>query len=182
MNVLASKGQLRASFIRWALFTVPTCVLLGFLASQLGSPQSVWFESLEKPALFPDPAVFRIVWTVLYIMMGLAVALICAAWGARGRSLALLLFVVQFVINLSWSSVFFGSYRISGGLMLMVALGFMLLATIVAFWRIRTLAGAMLLPYLAWVCFAGVLNYQFLQLNPDADGVDPTQPVQRIEF
>jgi tryptophan-rich sensory protein len=40
----------------------------------------------------------------------------------------------------------------------------------------------MLLPYLAWVCFAGVLNYQFLQLNPDADGVDPTQPVQRIEF
>lgn len=182
MNVLASKGQLRASFIRWALFTVPTCVLLGFLAGQMGGPESVWFQSLEKPAIFPDPKWFGIVWTVLYAMMGFALALVCAAWGARGRTLAIGLFVVQFFINLSWTPVFFGAYQMTGGLVVLGALAVALVATIVVFWRIRVLAGALLLPYLAWVGFASVLNYQFLQLNPDADGVEPTQQVQRIEF
>nr|WP_137677994.1 TspO/MBR family protein [Parerythrobacter lutipelagi] len=182
MNVLASKGQLRASFIRWALFTVPTCVLLGFLSGMFGSPDTLWFQSLEKPAIFPDPMWFGIVWSILYVMMGLALALVCAAWGARGRTLAIVLFVVQFIINLSWTPVFFGSYQMTGGLIVLGALAVTLLATIAAFWRVRMLAGLLLLPYLAWVLFASVLNYQFLQLNPGADGVDPTQPVQRIEF
>ncbi|WP_128893003.1 TspO/MBR family protein [Erythrobacter sp. HKB08] len=182
MSVLASKGQLRASFIRWALFTVPTCVLLGFLSGQFGSPNSAWFQSLVKPSIFPDPIWFGIVWTILYVMMGLALALICAAWGAKGRTLAIILFVVQFALNIAWTPVFFGAYQMTGGLIVLGLLAIALIATIVAFWRIRALAGALLIPYLAWVGFASVLNYEFLRLNPEADGQAPTQSVQRIEF
>ena len=53
--MLASRGQLRASFLRWALFTVPLCVLLGFLSGQLGSPDTAWFQSLVKPGIYPEP-------------------------------------------------------------------------------------------------------------------------------
>ncbi len=182
MTMLASKGQLRASFLRWALFAVPGCLLLGFLFGQLGSPDTVWFRSLEKPAIFPPPMWFGIVWSILYVMMGIALALVCAAWGAKGRTAALVLFAVQFALNLSWTPVFFGAYEMTGGLIVLTVLVLVLTATIARFWQIRPLAGLLLVPYLVWVCFAGVLNYQFLALNPDADGVDPTQAVQRVEF
>jgi benzodiazapine receptor len=170
MNMLASRGQLRASFIRWALFTVPLLVLLGFLAGQSGSPDSAWFAALEKPAIYPPPAAFGIVWTILYVMIGLAVALVCAAWGARGRTLALTVFAVHFVFNLAWTPVFFGMQEIAGALLVIALVAVTLVAVIVLFWRVRRLAGVLLLPYLAWVLFAAALNFQFLQLNPEADG------------
>ena len=111
MNRLASPAQLRASLLRWALFIVPTVMLLGFLSGQLsgsgaGSP---WFQALEKPALFPPPATFGIVWTVLYFMMGLAFAMVCAAWGSRLRKWAIIAFIVQLAINLAWSPTFFAN-------------------------------------------------------------------------
>lgn len=179
MTVLASKGQLRASLLRWSLFTVPLCLLLGFLAGRLAGPDSVWFAGLVKPGIYPDPRVFGIVWSVLYLMIGFALALVCAAWGARGRTAALIVFALHFALNLSWTTVFFGMHQITGGLVVLGAVAVTLVAVIVLFWRVRTLAGVLLLPYLAWVCFASVLNYQFLQLNPAADGKDPNLAVER---
>ena len=87
MNLLASRGQLRASFVRWALLLVPAVLLAGFLSGQLAGsgPDNPWFASLVKPATYPPAATFGIVWSILYIMMGLAFALICSAWGARSR-------------------------------------------------------------------------------------------------
>lgn len=170
MNVLASRGQLRASFIRWALFTVPLCVLLGFLSGQLGGPDSYWFQALEKPGIYPPPATFGIVWTILYVMIGLAVALVCAAWGARGRGIALTAFVVHFLLNLAWTPVFFGMKELTFALAVLIAIDVTLLIVIALFWKVRQLAAILLLPYLAWVLFATVLNWQFVQLNPDADG------------
>ena len=86
MNRLASPAQLRASFIRWALFLVPAVLLLGFAAGRLGGDaSSPWFQSLVKPSIFPPPAAFGIVWSILYAMMGLAAAMVCAAWGSRYR-------------------------------------------------------------------------------------------------
>lgn len=184
MNMLASKGQLRASFLRWALFTVPACVVLGFLSGVVGgSADSLWFESLTKPAIFPPPQWFGIAWTVLYVMMGFALALVCAAWGARGRTAALSAFGVQFALNLAWSPIFFGAHQITAALVVIVALAIALTVTIALFGKVRKLAAALLIPYLGWVLFASVLNYRFLQLNPAADGVDvPSQSVQRIEI
>lgn len=184
MSTLASKGQLRASFIRWALFTVPSCVLLGFLSGQLGGgPNSLWFESLVKPSIYPAPMWFGIVWTILFTMQGLALAMICAAWGARGRTSALVLFGVQFFAALAWTPVFFGTHQMTYSLILLAVVIVLVVITIALFWRVRKVAALMLVPYLAWICFATLLNYEFLRLNPDADGVDdPTRAVQRFDI
>ena len=182
MTMLASRGQLRASFIRWALFTVPLIVLLGFLAGQAGGPDSLWFQTLDKPAIYPPPATFGIVWSILYVMVGFALALICAAWGARGRTVALIVFAVHFAFNLAWTPVFFGMQEITGALIVLGLVIVTLIATIVLFWKIRTLAGVLLLPYLAWVLFAFVLNWHFLQLNPGLDGGLPDAPVERVRI
>lgn len=183
MNVIASRGQLRASLIRWTMFTVPLIILLGFLAGKLGSPQTLWFQSLIKPEIYPPPATFGIVWTILYAMIGLALALVCSSWGARGRGIAICIFLVHFVLNLAWTPVFFGNQNIAGGLILLGLIDVTLLAVIWAFWRVRRSAGLLLLPYLAWVAFATLLNYQFLQLNPQGGQQEQAgKAEQRIEF
>jgi tryptophan-rich sensory protein len=182
MNFIASSGQLRASFMRWALFTVPLVVLLGFLAGQLGDPKSLWFINLEKPDLYPPPQAFGIVWSILYVMIGLALALVCSAWGAKGRIAAIVLFAVHFIGNMAWTPVFFGMQNIEGGLMVLAFVFVTLLLVIAAFWRVRMSAGLLLLPYLVWVCFAAYLNYGIMQLNPDGGRTAPTEEPQRYEI
>ena len=182
MNRLASPSQLRASLIRWALFIVPTVMLLGFLSGQVSgsSADSPWFQALEKPALFPPPATFGIVWTVLYFMMGLAFAMVCAAWGSRLRKWAIIAFIVQLAINLAWSPTFFAARQIEQALWVIVALDVALIVTVVLFFKVRKWAGVLLLPYLAWALFATVLNWQFLEANPDAGEGEGTGAVQRV--
>jgi benzodiazapine receptor len=183
MNRLASPAQLRASFVRWALFLVPAVLLLGFVSGRLGGDASdPWFIALEKPAIFPPPAAFGIVWPILYTLMGLAAAMVGAAWGSRYRLPAILAFALQLFINLAWSPVFFGQHEITLGLYIILVLDVAVLVTIVLFWKVRRAAALLLVPYLAWILFATVLNYEFLRLNPDADGAEGTYAVQRIEL
>ena len=183
MNMLASRGQLRASFLRWALFLVPLCVLLGFVSGQLGAgPQSAWFQALDKPSIYPEPKWFGIVWTILYVMIGFAVALVAAAWGARGRTVALWAFAVHFALNLAWTPVFFAMQEITAALAILVLIIVTLLIVMVLFWKVRRLAALLLLPYLAWVCFATLLNYEFLRLNPDADGGSAGERIERVRI
>lgn len=183
MSELASSGQLRAAFLRWALVLVPGIVLLGFLSGAVGDsgPGTPWFDDLAKPGIYPPPATFGVVWTILYVMMGLALAMIVTARGARRRALAIVAFVVQFLLNLAWSPLFFGAHQISAALALLVVLDVAVIVTIAAFCRVRPRAGFLLVPYLAWILFATVLNWQFLKLNPDADGQKRPAAV-RIEF
>ena len=167
MNLLASPAQLRASFLRWALFTVPLILLIGFAAGQLGGPDTPWFAGLEKPAIYPPPVVFGIVWSILFVMIGLALAMVASAWGAQGRGIALGVFAVHFIVTQSWSMVFFGLQDMTAALMV---LGFGVVSLLVALaliFRVRRTAGLLLLPYLAWLCFASALNYQFIAENPD---------------
>lgn len=184
MNRLASPAQLRASLMRWALFTVPLVVLLGLLSGFVAGSgaDNPWFAALEKPGIYPPPAAFGIVWTILYALMGFALAVVCAAWGARFRLPAILAFVVQLLLNLAWSPVFFALHDIGLALATIIALDVAVILTIVLSWRVRQLAAWLLLPYLAWILFATVLNWQFLQLNPDAGAVQETNAVQRIEL
>ena len=181
MNLIASPGQLRASLLRWALFLVPMTMLLGYLSGQVGGDAgSPWFQSLTKPSLFPPPAVFGIVWTILYAMIGFAAALVASARGAYGRELALGVWFVQLLLNLAWTPVFFGAQKIIEAFWLLVAIDVAVIVTVVLFWRIRKLAGLLLLPYLAWVLFATVLNFQFWQENPDASVTEVSGAVQRV--
>ena len=184
MNRLASPAQLRASFLRWALFVVPAVVLLGFLSGQYAgsTAENPWFAALDKPAIYPPPVTFGVVWTVLYALMGMALALVCAAWGARYRMPAILAFMLQLALNLAWSPVFFGEHEITLALMILGALDLAVVLALVLFWKVRRVAALLLLPYLAWILFATVLNWQFLELNRDADGVEVSNAVQRIEL
>lgn len=170
MTSIASKGQLRASVFRWALFTVPLTLLLGYLSGYLASSGSdnPWFSNLVKPSLFPPPALFGIVWTALYAAMGFALALVCAAWGAKGRKKAITAYIVQFVLNLMWSPVFFAMHQMGWALAIIIALDIAVAITMVFFWRVRPAAGWIFVPYLAWVLFATLLNWQFIDANPYA--------------
>ena len=183
MNRLASPAQLRASFVRWALFMVPLVMLLGFISGRVGgSAEDPWFLALEKPDIFPAPALFGVVWPILYTLMGLAAAMVCAAWGSRYRLPAILAFGLQLLVNLAWSPVFFGQHEITLGLYIIVLLDVAVLVTIVLFWKVRRAAALLLVPYLAWILFATVLNYEFLRLNRAADGAEGSYAVQRIEL
>jgi hypothetical protein len=84
MNQIASPGQLRLAYLRWALVTVPVIVLLGFLSGKFANSGfgNRWFDALEKPALMPPGWAFGAAWTVLYILMGLAFAMILHGGGA----------------------------------------------------------------------------------------------------
>jgi translocator protein len=141
-------------------------VVLPLLAGAFGSQfqPGAWYAQLEKPAWNPPSWVFGPVWTVLYILMGVAAWLV---WDRhRGAAkVALTLFVVQLVFNAAWSWLFFGLQ--SPGLAFggIVVLWLLLLATTAAFWRERTVAGVLLLPYVAWVTFAMALNFAIWRLN-----------------
>ncbi|MBT2133298.1 tryptophan-rich sensory protein [Croceibacterium sp. LX-88] len=184
MNRLASPAQLRASFVRWSLFLVPAVLLLGRLSGLAGGDTSSdpWFMVLDKPSIFPPPAAFGIVWPILYTMMGFAMAIVCSAWGSRYRSAAIVAFIVQLAINLAWNPIFFAAHEITLALIVIGVLNVAVIVTIVLFWKVRRSAALLMLPYLAWLLFATVLNWQFLRLNPDADGVEVSAAVQRFEL
>ena len=171
MSELASPGQLRAALLRWSLFLAPLLLVLGTLSGAIagsggGNP---WFLGLEKPAIYPPPATFGIVWTVLYLLMGVALAMIITARGAAGRGAAIAVFAVQFVLNLGWSPVFFGMHQLTAALILLVVIDLAVLLTIWLFYKVRPMAAYLLLPYLAWALFATALNYQFVVANQDAE-------------
>ena len=189
MMQIASSRQLRAAFLRWALFLVPAILLLGFLSGRVSGsgPDNPWFAALVKPDIYPAPAVFgpaffAIVWSALYVLMALALAQVLTAPGARGRWLAVSIFLLQLALNLAWSPLFFAAHRISGALALIGGIDVLLLLTVVLFARVRVLAGLLLVPYLGWVLFATMLNWQFLVLNPDADGQPSSGAVVRLQI
>ncbi|MEA3542040.1 MAG: TspO/MBR family protein [Pseudomonadota bacterium] len=171
MNEIASQGQLRLAYLRWALVTVPAIVFLGFLSGRLANSGygNRWFDALDKPALMPPGWAFGTAWTILYVLMALAFAIVLHARGARGRGVAIGLFLLQLAMNLAWSPLFFRAHQVSAALMLILALIVIVVLTTPFFWRIRRLAGVLLLPYLAWLAFAAFLNFEIGRLNPEAE-------------
>ncbi len=149
--------------------------LLGFLAvcfavagvggwfTSMGMPE--WFMQLAKPSWNPPSWLFGPVWTTLYAMMAVAAWLVWKNAGADGASLALGMFFVQLALNLAWSGVFFALQRPGWALVEIIALWVAILATTILFFRHSTLAGALMVPYLAWVTFAGALNAAIVRLN-----------------
>lgn len=170
MNQIASQGQLRLAYLRWALFTVPTVVVLGFLSGKLANSGygNRWFDALEKPALMPPGWAFGLAWTILYILMALAFAIVLHARGAKGRGAAIALFLIQLLMNLAWSPLFFRAHQVGSALGLILALVVVAGITTLLFWRIRRFAGMLLVPYLLWLAFASFLTYEIGRLNPEA--------------
>lgn len=147
---------------------------LTFLAAAIGGYASTnagtFYQQITRPEWAPPGWLFAPVWTALYLLMGIAAWLIWKERGLRAANGALSLFLMQLTANALWTWLFFAWQR--GGLAFVeiLVLWALILGTTIAFWRIRPLAGALLLPYLAWVTFAAVLNYTMWQLNPGVLG------------
>jgi tryptophan-rich sensory protein len=175
MMEIASRGQLRMAYARYALVTVPAILLLGTLSgkaanSGYGNP---WFDALAKPAFMPPGWAFPVAWTILYILLGLSLAMILNARGAKGRGLAIGIFLVQLALNYSWSPLFFAAHKVATALLVIVAMIILTAIAAFLFARIRRTAAWLLIPYLAWLCFAAALNFEIGRLNPDAERLAP---------
>jgi translocator protein len=183
MSELASASQLRMSYLRWALVTVPGVMFLGFLsgrASQSGYGNP-WFDALIKPAIMPPGWLFGVAWSILYVMLGLALAMILNARGNRYRGYAVALFAVAFVLNLAWSPLFFAAHQVVAAFVLLLFMLIFAILTTIAFGQVRTAAAWLMVPYLMWLCFAGILNWQVHELNPDAERLAPAGPSTQID-
>jgi len=127
---------------------------------------SSWYVALRKPTWTPPGSVIGPVWISLYLVMGIAAFLV---WRKgleyAGVRIALLLFLVQLVINTLWSAAFFGLASPLAGFVVIVILWIAIVATIIAFMRVSLGSGLLLLPYVSWVSFAGVLNWSILIIN-----------------
>ncbi len=170
MTELASQNQLRMSFTRWALVCVPLLVLLGSLSGLLSNsgPDNRWYAMLAKPPQVPPGWVFALIWPLLYVLMGLALATILDARRAHNRALALGLFGLQFLLNLAWSPIFFLGHMAHFAVFMLAMILLAAIMTCFAFGQIRARAAWLLLPYLVWLGFATVLAYRIDQLNPNA--------------
>jgi translocator protein len=168
---LASPGQLRMSLLRWALVTIPVIFVLGSASGLLSGSgaDNGWYAALEKPSYNPPGWVFGVAWPILYVLMGLALAMILNARGAAGRGLAITFFIIQFAINLAWSPIFFGMHQVSTALWVILSMLGTTLITAFLFARIRKAAALLLIPYIAWMCFAALLNSEIDRLNPNAE-------------
>lgn len=147
---------------------------VSFVAAAIGAAASMqagpFYAQLVRPEWAPPADLFGPVWTVLYTLMGIAAWLIWRVGGFRASRTALNLFLVQLAFNAIWSWLFFGWHLGALAFADIVLLCVLVVSTLVAFWRIRPLAGALLVPYLLWVGFASALNYSVWQLNPSVLG------------
>jgi len=177
MRGIASKAQLRMSFLRYALVAVPLVLLLGIVSGRASNSgySNAWFAALDKPALMPPGWAFGAAWTVLYVLLGLVLAMILHARGSRGRKLVLSLFLAQLLINFAWSPVFFALHQPLPALAMVLAMIGLSAAAAVLMWWIRKAATLLMLPYLAWLCFAALLTFQIVGLNPDASELVPSE-------
>jgi benzodiazapine receptor len=139
-------------------------LIVGATASVFTEPNIAgWYASLKKSDFNPPNFVFAPVWTALYVMMAVAA---WRAWRIEGvRSVALTLYFLQLTLNFLWSLVFFAQHHIAMALADIAGLWIAILITAIAFFRGDRIAGLLMLPYLAWVSFAAVLNYEIWRLN-----------------
>lgn len=130
-------------------------------ASSVGT----WYAGLAKPAFNPPNWVFGPVWTTLYVLMAVAAWRVWRRRGEPGARPALGAWALQLALNLGWSFLFFGAQAIGAALAEIALLLAAIVATATLFWRIDRPAGALFVPYIAWVSFATALNAALWRLN-----------------
>ncbi|MCM4163775.1 MULTISPECIES: TspO/MBR family protein [unclassified Arenibacter] len=153
--------------LTYIAISVAVCLTIGFLSS-FATQSSVndWYLELNKPSFNPPNWIFAPVWTVLYIMMGVAAGIV---W-AKGFyhiwvKTALYHFGIQLLFNALWSIIFFGFKNPFAALLIILTLLVLLIFTIKWFKVVSRTAAYLLIPYLLWVCFATALNYKIWELN-----------------
>ena len=125
-----------------------------------------FFESLQTPSWMPPDAAFPIVWFSLWVLQAIAVALVLSS--ERSNRIGLLVFGAQLLLSLAWQAVLFGPGRLAVSAWALVAVVTLVVATALRFWSSSKIAGALMLPTLAWVSFATALAFELNRLNPNA--------------
>jgi len=149
---------------------------IAFLAAGMGSLFTTpnlepWYSQLEKPWFNPPNWIFGPVWTTLFILMAVAAWLVWQHGQTKKKKLTppaafgLKLYAVQLGLNVLWSGLFFGLQSPQLALVEVFIFWLVIIATAREFWRVKPLAGALFIPYIAWVSFASVLNYAVVLLN-----------------
>jgi translocator protein len=150
-----------------ALAAIVLCALAGVIGQFFTFPEITnWYAGLAKPFFNPPNWIFGPVWTLLYIMMGIAVYLVVR----RGLftpavEIAVGCFAIQLVLNSLWSIIFFGQHQLLLAFVEIIFLWSAILLTIVKFWPLAPAAGWLMVPYLCWVSFAAILNFSVWFLN-----------------
>jgi tryptophan-rich sensory protein len=166
MGTSASRRSLDRGDLPTVFLGVLLVNVVGGAPALLAGPDSAWFQQLTTPELYPPGWVFGVVWTGLFTLLGIGLALVwLAGTDRRDVRIALGLFALQMAFNVAWTPAFFALENLLLGLVVIVSLWPLVIVTIAAFASVDRRAGALLVPYLLWVTFAAVLNYQFWAVN-----------------
>jgi translocator protein len=151
-----------AALVGW----LALCLAVGGLSSTFPLRAiPTWYAALAKPPLTPPNHVFPVVWTVLYALMAVSAWIVWKTRPSPCRRRGLRLFLVQLALNFLWTWIFFGAHQMLTAFVDLVALWVAILLTIHTFRKMSTTAAWLLAPYLAWVTFAGYLNFALWRLN-----------------
>jgi tryptophan-rich sensory protein len=159
-----------ATFDRRAVLGLLAWFVLVFAAAWLGSRATMpeiqgWYPTIKKQSFNPPDWIFGPVWTTLYALMAISAWLVWRPEGFRGARLPLAVFLVQLALNSLWSILFFKQHNIGAAFVEIVLLWGAIVLMIVLFLRRHRLAGLLQIPYLCWVSFAAVLNFEIWRLN-----------------
>lgn len=152
---------------QWKVYTfwIVLCELVGAVSGLLSMRgMELYNQTAVKPAFTPPGWVFPVVWSILFLLMGISAARVVLTGNEEGNR-GLNLFIAQLVVNFFWPLLFFNALAYGLALVWLIALFVLVLATTIEFYRIDKTAAYLLIPYLAWLAFASVLNYSVFQLN-----------------
>lgn len=137
-------------------------IIAGFLTRQGVENFSI---NVEKPVFSPPPALFPIVWTLLYILMGISAYTIEKSPSSPQRNRALILYYIQLFFNFLWSFIFFSFNNYLAAFIWIIVLLILIIAITIEFYKIKPVAAYLMIPYILWVAFATVLNFSIYLLN-----------------
>lgn len=141
-------------------------LVVGGLSALISGGGMGFYKTIEKPPLSPPGIIFPIVWTILYILMGISLYLVIVKKDMyQSKTSAYLFFALQLLLNFIWSPVFFSANEYLAAFIILILLWLSIIGMIVTFFRISKLAGLLQIPYLIWVTFAGYLNFAIYLLN-----------------
>ncbi len=148
------------------IIAIVICQLAGIIGSLFTTPAvRGWYAGINRPSFSPPNWLFAPVWTTLFVLMGISVAIIWLSEKNDLRKKALLIFSIQLVLNTLWSIIFFGMENPTLAFVEIIVLWFAILYTIILFRKINRKAACLLIPYILWVSFASVLNLAIAILN-----------------
>ncbi len=163
MSLFQKKRKLSDAIILAIAILAPQ--FAGFIGSIYTTPNiKTWYAFLDKPSFNPPNWIFAPVWTILFVMMGVA-SFIIYKQNNKNKSQALKLYFAQLLINIMWSVVFFGAQNPLAGLFIIAFLWYLIGSTMLYFYKIKKSAGYLFVPYFLWVSFATILNFSIYILN-----------------